>query len=194
MRTGRRQGQSKIGGGTLVCPPPLSHELGDAAADDPSSESAGVWLPDGPPSDMEDEYLSRSDSHEKLNYPLSELGGITGYSRDLETSYTAGYSPLNSVDYVISVPIILLMRTASDRLPNVPGSRQALIDDIEAHIAREKLMHTGFGRNAVDDGPFLVRIDRGSDLRPETADRCWPSWARSRWGRASCARARSGSA
>ena len=86
------------------------------------------------------------------------------------------------------------MRTASDSLPNVPGSRKALIDDIEAHIAREKLTHTGFGRNTVDDGPFLVRIDRGSDLRLETADRCWPSWARSRWGRASCARARSGSA
>ena len=63
------------------------------------------------------------------------------------------------------------MKTASDSLPNVPDSRQALIDDIEAHIARETLTRTGFGRNAVDDGSFLARIDRGSDMRLETADK-----------------------
>lgn len=63
------------------------------------------------------------------------------------------------------------MRTASDSLPNGPGSRQALMDVIEAHIAREKLMCTGFGRDAVDDGSFLGRLDRGLDVRPETAGR-----------------------
>ena len=63
------------------------------------------------------------------------------------------------------------MRTASDSYSNVPGSRQALIDAIEAHIAREKLTRTGFGRDAVDDGSFLGRLDRGSDVRLETADK-----------------------
>ena len=63
------------------------------------------------------------------------------------------------------------MRTASDSYPIVPGSRQALVDAIEAHIAREKLTRTGFGRDAVDDGSFLGRLDRGSDVRLETADK-----------------------
>ena len=63
------------------------------------------------------------------------------------------------------------MRTASGNHPNVPGSRQALIDAIEAHIARESLTRTGFGRAAVDDGSFLGRLDRGSDMRLETADK-----------------------
>ncbi len=63
------------------------------------------------------------------------------------------------------------MRTASHCYPNVPGSRQALIDAIEAHVACEKLTRTGFGRDAVDDGSFLGRLDRGSDVRLETADR-----------------------
>ena len=63
------------------------------------------------------------------------------------------------------------MRTVSDCHPNVPGSRQTLIDAIEAHIAREKLTRTGFGRNAVDDASFLGRLDRGSDVRLETADK-----------------------
>ena len=63
------------------------------------------------------------------------------------------------------------MRTVSDCHPNVPGSRQALIDAIEAFIARENLTRTGFGRDAVDDGSFLGRLDRGSDMRLDTADR-----------------------
>ena len=63
------------------------------------------------------------------------------------------------------------MRTASDSYPKVPGSRQALIDAIEAHIAREQLTRTGFGRDAVDDGSFLGRLERGSDVRLETADK-----------------------
>ena len=63
------------------------------------------------------------------------------------------------------------MRTASDCYPNGTGSRRALIDAIEAHIAREKLTRTGFGRDAVDDGSFLCRLDRGSDMRLETADK-----------------------
>ena len=61
------------------------------------------------------------------------------------------------------------MKTASDNHPNGPGSRQVLIDAIEARIAREKLTRTGFGRDAVDDTSFLGRLDRGSDVRPETA-------------------------
>ena len=63
------------------------------------------------------------------------------------------------------------MRTTSDCQPNVPGSREALIDAIEAHIARENLTRTGFGRDAVDDGSFLGRLDRSSDVRLETADK-----------------------
>ena len=63
------------------------------------------------------------------------------------------------------------MRTASDSHPHGPGSRQALTVAIEAHIAREKLTRTGFGMDAVDDGSFLGRLDRSSDLRLETADK-----------------------
>ena len=63
------------------------------------------------------------------------------------------------------------MRTASDCYPNGPGSRKALVDAIEAHIAREKLTRTGFGRDAIGDGSFPVRHDRGSDMRLETADK-----------------------
>lgn len=63
------------------------------------------------------------------------------------------------------------MRTASDCYPNGPDSRQALIAAIEAHIVREKLTRTGFGREAVDDGSFLGRLDRGSDMRLATADK-----------------------
>ena len=63
------------------------------------------------------------------------------------------------------------MRTVSDCHPNVPGSRQVLIDAIEARIALEKLTRTGFGRDAVDDTSFLSRLDRGSDVRLETADK-----------------------
>ena len=63
------------------------------------------------------------------------------------------------------------MKSASDSHPNSPGSRQALIDVIEAHIAREKLTRTGFGRDAVDNGSFLGRLDRSLDVRLETAGR-----------------------
>ncbi len=63
------------------------------------------------------------------------------------------------------------MKTALDNHPNGPGSRQVLIDAIEARIAREKLTRTGFGRDAVDDGSFLGRLDRGSDVSLETADK-----------------------
>ena len=122
------------------------------------------------------------------------LLGTLEDSREPETSYAVSYSPLNSVACVISVLILLPMRTASDSLPNVPGGGQALIDDIEAHIACEKPTRTDFGKNVGDDGAFLGRLDRGSDVSLKTADRCWPSWARYRWGRASCARSRPGSA
>lgn len=60
------------------------------------------------------------------------------------------------------------MRIASDSHPDGPGSRQVLIDAIEARIAREKLTPTGFGRAAVGDGPFPGRLDRGSGMRLAT--------------------------
>ena len=63
------------------------------------------------------------------------------------------------------------MGTASGNHPNVPNRRQALINAIEAHIAREKLTRTGFGRDAVDDASFLGHLGRGSDVRLETADK-----------------------
>lgn len=63
------------------------------------------------------------------------------------------------------------MTTASDSHTDGPGSRQVLIDAIEARIARETLTRTGFCRAPVDDGFFLGRLDRGSDMRLVTADK-----------------------
>ena len=63
------------------------------------------------------------------------------------------------------------MRTAADDRPTIRNSRQALIDAIEAHIAREELTRTGFGMAALGDGSFLGRLGRGSDVRFDTADK-----------------------
>ena len=54
---------------------------------------------------------------------------------------------------------------------NTPGSRQALIDTIEAYIAREQLSCCAFGAAALGDASFLGRLGRGSDVRLGTADR-----------------------
>ena len=52
-----------------------------------------------------------------------------------------------------------------------PSSRQALIDTIEAYIAREQLSCCAFGAAALGDASFLGRLGRGSDVRLGTADR-----------------------
>ena len=60
------------------------------------------------------------------------------------------------------------MTAATDSIPN---SRQALLDAVEAHVARTGLTRTGFGLAALGDASFLDRLARGSDLRLRTADR-----------------------
>ena len=52
-----------------------------------------------------------------------------------------------------------------------PSSRQALIDTIEAYIAREQLSCCAFGAAALGDASLLGRLGRGSDVRLDTADR-----------------------
>ena len=52
-----------------------------------------------------------------------------------------------------------------------PGSRQALIDNIEAYIARQQLSCCAFGVAALGDATFLGRLGRGSDVRLRTADK-----------------------
>ena len=52
-----------------------------------------------------------------------------------------------------------------------PSSRQALVDTIEAYIAREQLSCCAFGAAALGDASFLGRLGRGSDVRLGTADR-----------------------
>jgi len=52
-----------------------------------------------------------------------------------------------------------------------PNSRQALIDNIEAYIARQQLSCCAFGAAALGDSTFLGRLGRGSDVRLRTADK-----------------------
>ena len=52
-----------------------------------------------------------------------------------------------------------------------PSSRQALIDNIKAYIAREQLSRRAFGAAALGDASFLGRLGRGSDVRVGTADK-----------------------
>ena len=52
-----------------------------------------------------------------------------------------------------------------------PSSLQALIDTIEAYIAREQLSRCAFGAAALGDASFLGRLVRGSDVRLQTADK-----------------------
>ena len=52
-----------------------------------------------------------------------------------------------------------------------PSSRQALIDNIKAYLAREQLSRRAFGAAALGDASFLGRLGRGSDVRLGTADK-----------------------
>ena len=63
------------------------------------------------------------------------------------------------------------MSTARHNHRITPSSRQALIDAIEAHIAREQLSRCGFGTATLGDASFLGRLGRGSDVRLCTADK-----------------------
>ena len=63
------------------------------------------------------------------------------------------------------------MTTASNHDRTTSSSLQALVDTIEAYIAREKLSRTGFGVAALGDASFLGRLGRGSDVRLGTADK-----------------------
>ncbi len=51
-----------------------------------------------------------------------------------------------------------------------PGSRQALLDSIEAHIAREHLSHCALGSAAPGDASCPGRLGRVLDVRLGTAD------------------------
>ena len=63
------------------------------------------------------------------------------------------------------------MKAASNRNRTSRNSLRALVDTIEAHIAREQLSRTGFGVAALGDASFLGRLGRGSDVRLRTADK-----------------------
>ena len=63
------------------------------------------------------------------------------------------------------------MRAASNHDRTTPGSLRALVDTIEAYIAREQLSRTAFGTAALGDASFLGRLGRGSDVRLCTADK-----------------------
>ena len=63
------------------------------------------------------------------------------------------------------------MSTAQQSHHTTPSSLRALIDAIEAHIAREQLSRCGFGKAALNDASFLGRLGRGSDVRLGTADK-----------------------
>ena len=63
------------------------------------------------------------------------------------------------------------MSTAHQNYRTTPSSLRALIDAIEAHIAREQLSRSGFGKAALNDASFLGRLGRGSDVRLGTADK-----------------------
>ncbi len=63
------------------------------------------------------------------------------------------------------------MITASNHDRTTPSSLQALVDTVEAYIAREKLSRTGFGLAALGGASILGRLSRGSDVRLDTADK-----------------------
>ncbi len=63
------------------------------------------------------------------------------------------------------------METPTHSTPEITDSRQAVVDAIEAYIAREQLTRTGFGAAALKDPSFLGRLDRGSDMCLCTADK-----------------------
>ena len=63
------------------------------------------------------------------------------------------------------------MSTAQHNHRTTTRSLRTLIDAIEAHIAREQLSRSGFGKAALNDASFPGRLGRGSDVRLGTADK-----------------------
>lgn len=63
------------------------------------------------------------------------------------------------------------MSTAQQSHRTTTSSLRALTEAIEAHIAREQLSRSGFGKAALNDASFLGRLGRGSDVRLGTADK-----------------------
>ena len=63
------------------------------------------------------------------------------------------------------------MSTAQQSHRTTTRSLRALTQAIEAHIAREQLSRSGFGKAALNDASFLGRLGRGSDVRLGTADK-----------------------
>lgn len=80
-----------------------------------------------------------------------------------------GYKQLLSTP--IGAIIVRAMNTPTHTDGAPPDSRQALIDAIEAYLARTGVTRTGFGRAALGDACFLGRLARGSDVRLGTADK-----------------------
>ena len=63
------------------------------------------------------------------------------------------------------------MNRVTDTFPDAPDTRGAIIEAIEAHIARKGMTPTGFGAAALKDPSFMGRLDRGSDMCLHTADK-----------------------
>lgn len=63
------------------------------------------------------------------------------------------------------------MNRVTDTFPAAPDTRGAIIEAIEAHIARKGMTRTGFGAAALKDRSFMGRLDRGSDMCLGTADK-----------------------
>ena len=63
------------------------------------------------------------------------------------------------------------MSTAQQNRRITTSSLRALMEAIEAYIAREQLTRCGFGTAALGDASFPGRLGRGSDVYPGTADK-----------------------
>ena len=63
------------------------------------------------------------------------------------------------------------MSTSRQDYRTAPGRLQALIDAIEACIARERLSRCAIGTAALGDASHLGRLGRRSDMRLGTADK-----------------------
>ena len=63
------------------------------------------------------------------------------------------------------------MSTSRQNHRTAPSSLQALIDTIEACIARERLSRCAIGTAALGDAAYLGRLGRRSDMRLGTADK-----------------------
>jgi len=63
------------------------------------------------------------------------------------------------------------MDTATDPATPTVDSREALLDAIEAHLARTGASPTVFGREALANPSFVGRLRKGAGVRLSTADR-----------------------